>query len=230
MITDNLDNIEVCRLGFWWAVGGVVGPAMLLWQEIWSISCRVSPSYSISTTTNNHQLGSGPDHLSLGNKEGDNSQWEAFYLNSAASSRWISSLGLPATVLDTSRLFRRNDGQFTWTDWDFYYLIGLHWPGLASQCDRPGLAVTFLLGSRQETWKTYQSHLSSEQCSEDLSHHIIRWRQLLSNNCFLLPQFMADKYSLEQKNYFDTCQPKLKSIYLLVFAKNNYNCNCNLLP
>ena len=85
MITDNLDNIEVCRLGFWWAVGGVVGPAMLLWQEIWSISCRVSPSYSISTTTNNHQLGSGPDHLSLGNKEGDNSQWEAFYLNSAAS-------------------------------------------------------------------------------------------------------------------------------------------------
>ena len=164
MITDNLDNIEVCR----WAVR----PRQ--WQEIWSISCRVWPvwpSYSISTTANNHQLRSAPDRLSLGNKEGDNSQWEAFYLNSAASSRWISSLGLPATVLDTSRLFRRNDGQFTWTDWDFYYLIGLHWPGLASQCDRPGLAVTFLLRSRQETWKTYQSQLSSEQWGPEPSYH-----------------------------------------------------------
>ena len=128
MITDNLDNIEVCSLGFWWAV---VCPAMLLWQEIWSISCRVSPSYSISTTANNHQLGSAPDHLSLGNKEGDNSQWEAFYLNSAASRR-ISSLRLPQTFLD---IFRRKGGCFTFTVripaglWnDFYYLIGLPWP------------------------------------------------------------------------------------------------------
>ena len=160
MITDNLDNIEVCTLGFWWAVGGVVGPAMLLWQEIWSISCRVSPSYSISTTTNNHQLGSGPDHLSLGNKEGDNSQWEAFYLKSVAS-RGISSLRLPATFLDTSRLFRRKDGatlHFYWTDCAGIFIIWLVysdqsvWPGRALF---PGLLLTFLLTSRQEMWKTY---------------------------------------------------------------------------
>ena len=196
---------------------------MLLWQEIWSISCRVSPSYSISTTANNHQLGSGPDHLSLGNKEGDNSQWEAFYLNSVASRR-ISSLRLPAPFLDTSRLFRRKDGHCAFLlsgrlCGDIYYLIGLQWPvsqsvSVTDQAfvSRP-LCLTFLLSSRQEMWKTYQSH------------HIISRRQLLSNNWFLRTHFMADKYSLEQKNYFDTCEPKLKSIYLLFFCKNNFNCN-----
>ena len=130
---------------------------MLLWQEIWSISCRVSPSYSISTTANNHQLGSGPDHLSLGNKEGDNSQWEAFYLNSVASRR-ISSLRLPAPFLDTSRLFRRKDGHCAFLlsgrlgdwetvrlwDWETVrgYLL-FDWFTVTSQsvsqCNRPGL-------------------------------------------------------------------------------------------
>ena len=154
---------------------------MLLWQEIWSISCRVSPSYSISTTANNHQLGSAPDHLSLGNKEGDNSQWEAFYLKSVALSG-ISSLRLPATFLDTSRLFRRKDGHFAFTDCAVRGFLLFDWFTVTSQCDRPGLCFQAssslsCLTSRQETWKTYQSHLS---------YHIISRRQLLSNNCFLL--------------------------------------------
>ena len=156
MITGNLDNIEVCSLGAWWAV---VCPAMLLWQEIWSISCRVPPSYSISTTANNHQLGSAPDHLSLGNKEGDNSQWEAFYPNFVAS-RGISSLRLPATFLDTSRLFRRKDGNFAFTDGAGVFMIWLVYCDQAVWPARvlfPGLLLTFLLNSRQEMWKTYQS-------------------------------------------------------------------------
>ena len=158
---------------------------MLLWQEIWSISCRVSPSYSISTTANNHQLGSAPDHLSLGNKEGDNSQWEAFYLNSEAPRR-ISSFRLPQTLLDISRLFTISK------EWGSFYSLSV-W--ISSGCARifiiwsvysaqpvwparvlfPGLLVTFLFSSRQEMWKTVGSY-----------HIIICRRQLLSNNCFLL--------------------------------------------
>ena len=129
MISSNLDNIEVCR----WAVR----PGQ--WQEIWSISCRVWPSYSISTTANNHQLRSAPDHLSLGNKEGDNSQWEAFYLKSLASPG-ISSLRLPAAFLDTSRLFRRKDGHFALTDWlTVLGFLLFAWFTVTRQCDRPGL-------------------------------------------------------------------------------------------
>ena len=161
---------------------------MLLWQEIWSISCRVSPSYSISTTANNHQLGSAPDHLSLGNKEGDNSQWEAFYLNSVAS-RGISSLRLPPTFLD---IFRRKEGCFTFIVWipaglwnDFYYLIGLPCPasvtgqGFVSRSPPHFLAHLQTGNVKNGNWA--------------VSSHIIRRRQLLGNNCFLLTHFMADK-------------------------------------